>query len=400
MKIRLPKNPRRGSRLSCVAPPRFTFHVSRFTHQSSRITHQSEHGIALIIVMISILVLAVLAGGFAYSMKVETTLARNANNETELEWLGRSGVEYCRWILVQQAMCPAEQYDANTQIWAGGSGGPCATNGGLADVLKEVPLGHGSFTWKITDLESKFNINATGGPGPGGDQILENALAVMGVDPGDMSTVVSSIRDWIDPDDTTLMQGAENDHYHGLPMPYDAKNAPIDDLSELLMVNGITPELYWGTNAAGHPPGAIEHGRRPSRFGGDEEQPSYACGLVDLFTPISSGRINMNTASAKVLQLIPGIDEVAANAIVAGREGEDDGSGTLGPYPTIDSVRRLPEISPFVINSLRRFGTVRSSTFQVQIDAKIGNYTRQFNAIVARNPGNPRDVQLLNFYWK
>ena len=35
-----------------------------------------QRGIALIIVMIVIIVLAVLAGGFAYSMKVETRLAR------------------------------------------------------------------------------------------------------------------------------------------------------------------------------------------------------------------------------------------------------------------------------------------------------------------------------------
>src|ERR1035438_10780625 len=58
--------------------------------------NRSEGGIALIIVMISIMVLTILAAGFAYSMKVETKLARNANSEAELEWLGRSGVEYAR----------------------------------------------------------------------------------------------------------------------------------------------------------------------------------------------------------------------------------------------------------------------------------------------------------------
>ncbi len=57
-----------------------------------RLKSKSEEAIALVIVMIAILVLAILAGGFAYSMKVETTLAIHANNEAELEWLGRSGV--------------------------------------------------------------------------------------------------------------------------------------------------------------------------------------------------------------------------------------------------------------------------------------------------------------------
>ena len=54
----------------------------------STINHQlstSQTGIALVIVMISIFVLTMLAGGFAYSMKVETKLARNAYSEAELE---------------------------------------------------------------------------------------------------------------------------------------------------------------------------------------------------------------------------------------------------------------------------------------------------------------------------
>src|SRR5882672_9121692 len=102
--------------------------ASRSTH------HASRKGIALIIVMISILVLSVLAGGFAIFTKTETTLARNANNEAELEWLGRSGVEYCRWILAQQMNCPTEPYDSLCQTWTGGSKDACSTNGPLAEV--------------------------------------------------------------------------------------------------------------------------------------------------------------------------------------------------------------------------------------------------------------------------
>src|SRR5690242_15670283 len=48
-------------------------------------------GIALMVVMIAVFVLSVLAGAFAYSMKVETKLAMNANNDDTMLWLGRSG---------------------------------------------------------------------------------------------------------------------------------------------------------------------------------------------------------------------------------------------------------------------------------------------------------------------
>ena len=98
-----------SSRRPAAAIPR---HVSCATHRASRIPpparRSSQNGIALIIVMISVMVLTVLAAGFAYSMKVETKLARNANNEAELEWLGRSGVEYARWVLANSLLDPTQ----------------------------------------------------------------------------------------------------------------------------------------------------------------------------------------------------------------------------------------------------------------------------------------------------
>ena len=111
------------------------------THHGARIRHLS--GIALIIVMISIFVLAILAGAFAFSMKVETKLAQHADNQTELRWLGRSGVEYARWVLALQATCPLEPYDGLNQTWATGvASGPCATNGAMMEVQQEIHLGH------------------------------------------------------------------------------------------------------------------------------------------------------------------------------------------------------------------------------------------------------------------
>src|SRR3989442_14736401 len=96
------------------------------------LTGTSQRGIALIIVMVTIFVLAMLAGGFAYSMKVETKLARNAQNEAELEWLGRSGGELARFILAQQMASPSEPYDLFNQKWAGGPGGCGETTSVLA----------------------------------------------------------------------------------------------------------------------------------------------------------------------------------------------------------------------------------------------------------------------------
>ena len=356
------------------------------------IVNHSSKGIALIIAMISILVLATLAGGFAYSMKIETKLARNANFETELEWLGRSGVEFACWVLAEQLRITAEPYDALNQKWAGGPGGGGTTNSPLANVNVYAPvqLGNGSFTiTKIIDLERKFNINLA-------DQvILERALMAMGVDVADSTSIVNSILDWMDRDNMTRVGGAEKDHYQGYDPPYFAKNGPIDDISELLFIRGVTPELYWGPTHAEHSLAAFQ--ARARRFG-FEGQATSTVGLVDIFTALSSGKININTASAEVLQLIPGVDNNLAQAIVAGRAEAFDpvGGGLAGPYRSVDDVRRLPEMPLPLVGQLRQFCDVRSRTFEVQVEAEVGGYRRQFVAVVGRN--NLRDVQVLSFY--
>ena len=349
---------------------------------------RSQAGIALVIVLISIFVLTMLAGGFAYSMKVETRLAQNANSEAELEWLGRSGVEYARWILAEQMKIPQEPYDALNQVWAGGPGGIGTSNSPLVDVQREVRLGNGKFTWKIMDLESKANINTAD------DRMLNQALLAMGMDAGETTPIVSSIQDWIDPDNSEHPQGAENGYYHSLSPAYDCKNGPIDDLSELLLIKGITPDIYWGTFSTNHPPPAF----MPRNRRGQPE--AYAFGLHDVFTPISTGRININTASAEVLELLPMMDRQTAEAIVAGRQGEDDGSGLTGPYRSVDQVSRVPELPRAgpLLNILHQYCDVRSRTFQITVSAEVGGYKRRFVAIVGRN--TPRDIPILEFYWK
>ena len=50
------------------------------------------------------------------------------------------------------------------------------------------------------------------------------------------------------------------------------------------------------------------------------DQPQYPVGLVELFDAMG-GKLNINTASVKTLQLIPGIDEATAAHILQQRAG-------------------------------------------------------------------------------
>lgn len=358
---------------------------------------KSSRGIALIMVMITVLVLSILAGGFAYSMKVETKLARNAESETELLWLGRSGVELAKFVLGEQLALGCEPYDALNQIWAGGPGGLCTSNSALTGVsLKNVELGRGRFSVTITDLERKFNINLAD------ETILQHAFILMGVDPGEFPALVSAILDWIDADDDTHLSGAESDYYQTLRPPYFAKNRPIDDLSELLLIRGITPEIFWGPANTNHSPGLVE--RRLGQLGSPASPVAYQVGLVDLFTPLSAGRLNINTASAAALQMVPFIDENRAARIVMLRAGYDGVEGTEDDTPAgspglgvldmlVSAGLSQPEAA-----AAARYLDQRSRTFQVTVEAEVNTYHRTFVAVLGRN--SPRDVSVLSFYWK
>ena len=349
-------------------------------------------GIALIMVMCAIVVLSILAAAFAYSIKVETRLAQNADSEEQLLWLGTTGVQRACWILSQQLTIPNEPYDSLNQKWAGGSGSLAESNSVLSSVsLDNYPVGDGTVSIKIIDLERKVNINTAN------TTTIQQALTLMGVDANDISVVSDSILDWIDADDLPRVAGAESDYYQGLAVPYYAKDAPIDDLSELLLVKGILdqPEIYWGGAATNHDPAVFQHklglGTAPGQI------PDYPFGLVEIFTPFSSGKININTADANVLQMIPGVDAAMADTIIKQRAGPDGVDGTEDdiPFQNVNQLAAVTGLNP------QQFGTlcaVRSLTFEVHVTAQIGDYKREYVAILARNSGT--DIQVLNFYWK
>ncbi len=340
---------------------------------------QGERGIALIIVMMVIVFLAILAGGFAYSMRVETRLAHNMALEPDLEWLGRSGVEFARWVLAQQMTIPTEPYDSLDQFWAGGSGSTNEIWAGLS--LENNKLGTGEFTVKIVDMDRKFNINAAD------EAVLQQAMSLMGMDVADTAGISEAILDWRDPDDEPRLNGAESRDYLGLDRPYLCKSGPIDDLSELLLIRGITPNMYWGSMSVGSVARPL-HVVRSSRFRQTEEL-SYPVGFFELFTPISGRQININTASEMALQMIPGINENIAGLIVSKR--------AEFPFHNVGELINVG-LPPQIAGQLSRYCGVRSTTFEVQVDAQIGLYRRRFSALVRRN--SPRDVQVLNFYWQ
>jgi len=356
-------------------------------------SQQNKRGIALIIVMIIIVVFAIIAAGLAYSMKVETKLARNSSWDTELEWLGRSGIELAKFVLSQPGQ-GGQQYDALNQKWAGGTG---ETNDALADIsLTDNHLGHGTFSVKIIDCDRKFNINlAAQAP-----EILNQGLILMGLDATEAPHMVAAIQDWIDRDDNVTAGGqdTESSYYMALRPPYKAKNGPIDDLSEMMLIKGVTPAMYWGNGAgAAAARGPMRVISPTNRRQGEE--PSYPIGFVDLFTAISGRFININTAPANVLQLIPDVDGNLAQAIITMRSGPDgvEGNEDDMPFRSIGEISSVPGMTPQIGQLFSRYFSTRSSTFEVQVEAQIDQYKRTYHALVRRVTLN--QIVTLYMWW-
>lgn len=345
-----------------------------------------EQAAALVIVLVLVLAMAVVAGAFAYAMKVEARLAMNTRSGPELEWLGRSGMEMAKWILQQQRAIPGEgTYDGLNQFWAGGQVPmDSVDNPYLGLDLERIPIGEGEISLRIQDMERRININSAPEP------LLELAFQVLGASAGEASLVAAAIMDWRDRDDMEHAKGgAEQGYYASLNPPYAPKNGPIDDISELLRVRGITPQIYWGSKMAGLP--ETQSRPTPGDILSSVSKDASGAGASDVFTALSSSRINVNTASLAVLRILLGGDESLASQILQRRAGPDGQDGTQDDMP----FRNPAEIPGAGMGQGNLFST-QSTVFEVHVEARIGSAKARYVGVFRRGAG--RDGQVMLFH--
>ena len=250
----------------------------------------------------------------------------------------------------------------------------------------------GTVSIKIIDLERYANINTAN------TAELQQALTVMGVDADDISVVSDSIQDWRGTAAAPRVAGAESDYYQSLTPPYYAKNAPIDDLSELLLVKGVTPEMYYGGSSSNSPAHAattqarLRHGSRPGA--------GLSVRIERCFHAVSSGKININTGGCKrpANDSRRGRDHRRRGHPATRRAGRRGRHGGRHAIPESAGALQTAGLNPANAGQAANLLTTRSSTFEVQVTAQIGNISREFTAIILRNTGT--DIQVVGFYWK
>ncbi len=357
---------------------------TRFTKTSCK----AQRGMAVIMALSVVLLLA--SAALELHMNERSNLLNTAalSDRLSLEQMAAAGVHAAMALLVKDRL--ESETDSLQEDWADPDT--------LAALTEEITFEQGKLEVHIADELGKIQINALV-RFPEGRQFNEaqrqmwerfsaGLLSVQeAVDESDMPTIINSVKDWLDSGDDdaiTGLSGAESDYYEALDPPYACKNGPFDDLSEVRLVKGITPEIFNGAGGtAGLGAYVTVYGAEPSGDG-------------DYSFP---GRININTAELPVLSaLLPPEAADFASLIVEYRTALS-GNQFTNDLTNINWIKNVPgmadvQIDPALIS-------VSSTIFRIVATASTEDTQTTVTAVVQRLRSaetEPWQCKILN--WK
>jgi len=168
--------------------------------------------------------------------------------------------------------------------------------------------------------------------------------------------LVPSIIDWTDTDEQVTCLpfiqrgsfGAESDYYTGLAPPYKCKNKPLETVDEMLLIKGMTPQIF------------------------DR--------ISEYVTVCGDGKVNINCASETIIRsLSEKVDAALAEMIVARRR--------IKAFDTIAELRDVPGMTDSIYNAIRATATVRPADryYRVTSWGRVGHLQRTVDAILRRD---------------
>jgi general secretion pathway protein K len=284
---------------------------------------KSEEGIALLVILLLLTVLLLMAFEFAFTSRTEVDMAGNYRDSTRAYFLALAALDEAVRELSKPADFCFRDEETGEVYFARNTDPPERVESLIAWARENqqrlgFELGDGVYSYSIRDEDGLFQINRADREG------LVQLLDVLGVQIGtERDEIVDAILDWRDLDDLRGLNGAEDEFYNNLEIPYSTRGARFETLEELLMVRGITPELFYG----------------------DDSQP----GLRDLVTVWGNQRTpNRFTAPYPVLAATRG--EIEADQMRIRREDAPMASGrgrsrreVLSSYYTILAEGQIPK---------------------------------------------------------
>jgi hypothetical protein len=300
--------------------------------------------------------MTILSVGLAYRTLIEMKLANTNAQRTQAYYLALGGIERIKTLLSEQELSPSTiaQMCQFTST---------AHNEGLFEQFREFDQTEGSLlTYSLRDEQGYLNLNQSD---PASwipiDCISEECCSV--------------ILDWIDEDDDAGPGGAETDFYERLEYPYISKDAPLAALKELLFLKGITRDIYLGEDLNRN--SLLDDNERDGlyRLPFDNEDNVLNLGLLDIFTTYGDGRININTTCREILEALPGLDDQAAEFILAHRAGPDRQHGTEddGFFTSAEDLANVEGLTELQVELLGQYCCFESEYFRIFSSAGLNN---------------------------
>ena len=252
----------------------------------------------------------------------------------------------------------------------------------IDELLSEISFDDGTLAVTISDEMGRIQVNAlvtfpdSRNFNDSQRQLLERYLNYFR-DAGEETpedsqppAIINSLKDWLDSDDDeaiTGLSGAESAYYQDLSPSYSSRNGPIADINDLLLVKGITAELFYGsTEKPGMADSLTVYGMTP--------------GAGTSFT--FPGKININTAELPVLvAMLPSENTDLAQAFFELRQEaatDKDAPDLSDPtwYKNIAGVGGM--------NLDTKLITIASDIFRIISEAKVNDSVLTASAVVQR----------------
>ena len=290
----------------------------------ARIVPESrQRGVALITALVVVAIAAGLAVAIAWQTTLDTRRTENLVQGDQAMEYALGAEAWAEEILARDGR-KYPNLTALGQDWA--------------QQLPPLPVEGGQIQGKIEDLQGRFNINSVSTTQ--GVAQFQHLLVALGQDP----TLASAVQQWFSgaPGGTS---DATDDYYSRLQPPYlSGGGAPMQSVSELLLVKGITPAVY-------------------------AQISPYLCVLP----AGAAAPMNINTASGPVIESLNNVTPDIASQVIGER-------GTAGLTTT-------PQVFAAGNISSAGFGYT-SSYFLVTVVAQIGSTHVTLYSLLYRNGQN------------
>jgi len=295
---------------------------------------------------------------FSFAMRTEITITKNHKEDLQRYAMAEGGVQRAITELIYKHDPRTQQMKKTLSL----EGIPPEQQEWVADGRSyTLPFDQGSCEIRIMSEAGKININMVS------ESFLRKVIGQLGLEGEARDVVVDSILDWRDPNDFYRPNGAENDYYLSLKEPYYCKNGNLDSIEELLLIKGVTPDLY--------------HGKKGTQEG--EEGATGRVGLKDIFSIYAPGeQVDINSATPLVMNMVLGIPREVSQQMVKAREEKSFENQQ-------DLLNRVPELAPF-IGEIGKFIIYRSAlpyyTIESRAKLKEGSPMQGLKTIVKIDP--------------